>query len=242
MIEINLLPGAKKKRGAGARFQMPDLKQLAGVVKDPWLIALVAGWVLVAGVILLFYIPRQHQVQGLEPKLVETRHEAARLQEVLATQGQAQKVKDSLEHQIGIIRTIDRERYVWPHIMDAITKALPEYTWVDEIAATGGGEVGAVPAAGDTSSGAAAVSIQITGKSGDIQAVTRFVRNLEESPFLEGATQVSTQVVTENNRDVYNYVIRVHYQNPDSTLLTMEPLAASLVQSYRSGAVRPSGR
>ena len=40
MIEINLLPGAKRKRGGkGAGLRLPDLKQLAVLVKDPWLIA-----------------------------------------------------------------------------------------------------------------------------------------------------------------------------------------------------------
>lgn len=239
MIEINLLPGAKKKRGGGAKFQMPDFKQLATIVKDPWLVAVAAGWAIVALMLAFLYLPRQHAVKSLEPKLVDARHEAARLQEVLATQGSAQKVKDSLEHQIGIIRTIDRERYIWPHVLDAVTKALPQYTWLDGVEAQA--ETGNTPAPGD-STGGSTLNVQITGKSGDIQAVTRFVRNLEESPFLENATQVSTAVVTEGGRDVYTYVIRARYQMPDSTLLTMEPLAASLVQGYRSGAARPSGR
>ena len=239
MIEINLLPGAKKKRGGGKGFQMPDFKQLATAVKDPWLAAAVAGVAVLALMFLFLYLPKQRAVKALEPKLVDARHEAARLQEVLATQGQAQKVKDSLEHQIGIIRTIDRERYIWPHVLDAVTKALPQYTWLDGVEAQA--ETGGTPAPGD-STGSTTVNIQITGKSGDIQAVTRFVRNLEESPFLEQATQVSTAVVTENGRDVYTYVIRAKYQQPDSTLLTMEPLAASLVQGYRSGASRPQGR
>lgn len=239
MIEINLLPGAKKKRGGGKGFAMPDFKQLATAVKDPWLAAAVAGFAVLLILVFVLYLPRQRAVNALEPKLVDARHEAARLQEVLATQGQAQKVKDSLEHQIGIIRTIDRERYIWPHVLDAVTKALPPYTWLDAVEAQA--ETGNSPAPGD-STGSSTLNIQITGKSGDIQAVTRFVRTLEESPFLEQATQVSTAVVNENGRDVYSYVIRAKYQQPDSSLLTMEPLAASLVQSYRSGASRPQGR
>jgi Tfp pilus assembly protein PilN len=115
--------------------------------------------------------------------------------------------------------------------MDAVTKALPPYTWLDDLSGVVGAE--------DSSGG---VLVQLTGKSADIQAVTRFVRNLEESPFLEGATQLSTAVVSERGRDVYSFVIKVRYQHPDSTLLTMQPLAASLVQGYRSGASRGQGR
>lgn len=231
MIEINLLPGAKKKRGGkGAGFTMPDFKAMAGAIKDPWLIASVSVWVVVIAAIAIFWLPRKNAVNALEPRLANVQREARRLQQVRITQAQAQAKRDTLLTQINIIRTIDRERYIWPHIMDAVTKALPPYTWLDEM--------NSQPVTED-STGGQLVALQLTGKSADIQAVTRFVRNLEESPFLESATQVSTAVVNEQGRDVYTYIITVRYQQPDSSLLTMQPLAASLVQGYRSGTSRP---
>ena len=57
-------------------------------------------------------------------------------------------------------------------------------------------------------------------------------------PFLENATQTSTAIINERGRDVYTYVLNVKYQQPDSTLLTTQPLAATLIQGYRSGASR----
>lgn len=230
MIEINLLPGAKKKRGGkGGGFQMPDVKALAASVKDPWLIACVVGWLVFGLVVGLAYMPRRSAVQALVPKLTATQREATRLQAVLRTKAEVEAKRDTLITQINIIRDIDRERYIWPHILDAVTKALPPYTWLDDISSR--------QTEGD-SSGRGTVQLQITGKSADIQAITRFVRNLEESAFLESATQVSTAIVNERGRDVYTYVLNVRYQQPDSTLLTTQPLAASLVQGYRSGASR----
>ena len=42
MIEINLLPGARRKRGGkAAGLKLPDLKVLVTAVKDPWLIAII---------------------------------------------------------------------------------------------------------------------------------------------------------------------------------------------------------
>ena len=228
MIEINLLPGARKKRGGGAGFKMPDLKSLAASIKDPWLIACVVGWVLVAGLIGVFYVPRKTQVHALGPRLDSIEREARRLQEVLRTKSEAEAKRDTLEAQINVIRDIDRERYIWPHVMDAVTRSLPPYTWLDQVSYRSGADV-------DTSSG---LYIQLTGKSADIQAVTRFVRNLEESPFLQNCVLVSTAVVREAQHDLISYVIDVQYQQPDTTLLTMQPLAASLVQGYRSGTAR----
>lgn len=230
MIEINLLPGAKKKRGGkGGGFAMPDVKQLAAAIKDPWLIACVAGWGIFAAAAGLFWLPRSNAVKDLEPRLAQVQRDATRLQAVLATKAETEAKRDSLIGQIEVISNIDRERYIWPHILDAVTQALPPYTWLDDMASR---------AADADSSGGINVAFQLTGKSADIQAITRFVRNLEESPFLEQATQVSTAVVNEQGRDVFTYVINVKYQQPDSTRLTMQPLAASLVQGYRSGAAR----
>ena len=49
MIEINLLPGAKRKRGGkGFQFALPNVQALAGLAKDPWLIACIVSWALVA--------------------------------------------------------------------------------------------------------------------------------------------------------------------------------------------------
>jgi len=231
MIEINLLPGAKKKRGGkGGGFQMPDLKALATSVKDPWLIACAALWVVFAVFVGLFYLPRKGAVAELVPKLETTQREAQRLEAVLRTKAEMESRRDTLLAQVSIIRDIDRERYIWPHILDATTKALPPYTWLDNITSRA--------SEGDSSGTGLNVPLQISGKSGDIQAITRFVRNLEESPFLEGATQVSTAVVNERGRDIYTFVINARYQTPDTTLLTMQPLAASLVQGYRSGSRR----
>lgn len=231
MIAINLVPGARKKRGGGAGFKLPDLKTLTASVKDPWLIATVVGWVLVVAAMSVFYLPRRAQVAALEPKLAAAQREARRLQAVLRTKAETEAKRDSLIQQIEIIRAIDRERYIWPHILDQVTKALPPYTWLDDLSSR-------APEGGADTAVAAGPQLTISGKSADIQAVTRFVRNLEESPFLEAATTVSTAIVRDQGREIFTFVINVRYQQPDSTVLTTQPLAATLVQGYRSGVAR----
>jgi Tfp pilus assembly protein PilN len=225
VIAINLLPGAKKRKRGGAAFQMPDVKALAASVKDPWLLACVGVWTALAVVVLFLFLPRRGEIQALEPELETTKQEAARLRQVLRQKAETEARRDSLLAQIEVIRTIDRERYTWPHILDAVAKALPPYTWLDDLSTRQvEGEIAE-----------SQVAFQLTGKSADIQAITRFVRNLEESPFLEGATTVSTGIVNEQGREVFTFVLNARYQQPDTTLLTMQPLAASLVQGFRSG-------
>ncbi|HWP37467.1 MAG TPA: hypothetical protein VNL18_07945, partial [Gemmatimonadales bacterium] len=66
MIEINLLPGPKKKKAAGAGFQMPDFSALVAKVKDPLLLAAVGGWIVAAVVIGLIFTMESRKLAGLE--------------------------------------------------------------------------------------------------------------------------------------------------------------------------------
>lgn len=230
MIEINLLPGAKRKRSAkGAAFQMPDFKAMAGLVKDPWLIAFAGSWLVVGALLALMYLPRRAHVAELEPRLAAANREARRMSNILNRRRQFEARRESLLAQIAVIRNIDRERYIWPHILEAVTRALPAYTWLDEMGfRAGGGEADSTGTTG----------FQLSGKSADIQAVTRFVRNLEESPFLQNVATISTGTVSEQGRDVYTYVVTAQYTHPDSSLITMQPLSTTLVQGVRSGGGR----
>ncbi len=224
MIAINLLPGAKRKRGGkGLSFKMPDFAAMLGAVKEPWLIAAAVAWLLVLGMAGL-YAKRSAATGALEPKLQAAKRDSIRLAGILNRRHQLEQRRDSLLAEIEVIRDIDRDRYVWPHILDAVTKALPDYTWLDDLSGR--------TAEGDS----AAATLSIQGKTaGEAQAVTRFMRNLEDSPFIAGVTLVSSSMVTDQGRDLTSFTLNAHYQVPPPTILTMEPLAASVVQGVRSG-------
>lgn len=229
MIEINLLPGAKRKRsGKGAGIQLPDFKALAGLVKDPWLLAFIGSWLVFGLVFALLFLPRRARVGELEPRLQRTYNESLRLRGVLTQMRRFLARRETLQTQIGVIRDIDRERYVWPHIMQAVTRALPQYTWLEEMTVRTGSE-------GDSAGG---TSFQLTGKSADIQAITRFVRNLEDSPFLSQVSPISSATTSDEGRDVHTYVVTALYSHPDTSLITMQPLSTTLVQGVRSGGGR----
>jgi len=224
MIEINLLPGAKHKRGGkGGGLAIPDIGALVSQIKDPWLVAAIATWVLVLLGAAGLYLPRARATRELEPKLEAAKRDSVRYSSILVRKAQLERRRDSLLAEIQVIRDIDRDRYVWPHILDAVTKALPPYLWLDAVASRGG----------EGDSGSAALAIQ--GKTADPQALTRFMRNLEESPFVEGVTIVSSALVAEQGHDVTSFNLTAHYEVPPVTILTMEPLAASVVHGVRSG-------
>src|SRR2546428_12039477 len=76
MIEINLLPGKKKRAapGAGFRFALPDFRGLIATIRNPWLIAASAtSAVVIVGAVLLFF------TQTARVRVAEARLDAARV-------------------------------------------------------------------------------------------------------------------------------------------------------------------
>ena len=236
MIEINLLPGKKKKApGAGMKLSMPDFKGIIAQVKDPWLIGAIAAWVVVGGGGALLFITDRARLAAAETRLENVRVEKRRYDIVIAQKRQAEKVRDSLLYEINVIRQIDADRYIWPHVLDQATKALPPYTWITQvrtasvIIAPGGGQVNNGPVTVDRdSSGAPSVAVAIEGRTVDIQAYTTFLRQLAASPWFTDVTPASSQTVIEADRPVTSFTVTVHYRIADSVYIRTVPLVQSV--------------
>ena len=238
MIEINLLPGKKKAaKGAGMSFSMPDFKAIIAQVKDPWLIGAIVAWVIVGGGGALLFIADRARLARAEARLREVKIEKKRYDIVIAQKRQAEKVRDSLFYEITVIRNIDADRYVWPHVLDQTTKALPPYTWITRVGSVGAviqpgtGQAGGPPPSGvvvqDSVSGPM-VRVQIDGRTVDIQAYTTFLRQLAASPWFTDVTPASSQTVIENDRPVTAFQVTVRYRLADSVYIRTVPLVQSV--------------
>src|SRR5687767_3109107 len=138
MITVNLRPNLKRKRarsplaGFGESF-----RGLGGKVKDPLLLVAVLSWVAVGGFLGYVFLSTTRELSALEPQLEQTRAEHKRFKAFLAEKRHQETIRDSLVAQIGVIRTVDGDRYVWPHLLDEVTKALPAYTWLVDLGMAG---------------------------------------------------------------------------------------------------------
>jgi len=236
MIEINLLPGKKKAaKGAGMKLSMPDFRGLIAQVKDPWLIGAIGAWVLVGGGGALLFITDRARLAAAETRLETVRVEKRRYDIVIAQKRQAEKVRDSLLFQINVIRQIDADRYIWPHVLDQATKALPPYTWITQVRTASAiiapipGQVNNGPVTVDRdSTGAPLVAVTIEGRTVDIQAYTTFLRQLAASPWFTDVTPASSQTVIEADRPVTSFAVTVHYKVADSVYIRTIPLVQSV--------------
>jgi Tfp pilus assembly protein PilN len=244
MITVNLRPGQKRKRSGtslkGLMDRLSVLRELSAKVKDPLLMAAVGAWVCVVAGLGLIYLNNVRQLYVLEPRLEQARSENRRFKAFIADKRRQEKIRDSLLAQITVIRRVDGDRYIWPHLLDEITKALPAYTWLVDLGTASspnaaqaaaqapkatGSKAGATP---DSVALQPAVAFQINGRTIDIQAYTRFLRQLEASPWIVDVTPVSAQTVVEKERPVTAFVIRATYTRADSAYIRTAPFSQSV--------------
>lgn len=252
MIEINLLSpgeGAGKKKSGGlaflARFQRDKNSQntsmddSAPAPARPMISA--AAGIAVAFAVLgvgggFWYQDRQ--LASLDEHLQQELADSARFSAVIGERKTVIARRDSLISQLGIIQQIDDSRYVWPHILDEVSRALPPYTWITTITqmsakavlpqrdtahkAADSTKVRAKPAAEPE------VTFQIVGNTVDIQALTRFMRVLESSPFVQNVTINKSSVMLIDNREVTEFTLDVQYQKPDPAAVTTVPITLSV--------------
>ena len=236
MIEINLLPGKKKKAaGGGFSFAKLDIRQsLAGLVagvRDPWLLAAIAAWGVLIGVGGFFYLNGLRVVGNAEERLEAVRAEKRRFDVVIAQKRQSERIRDSLVAELNVIKQIDADRYVWPHVLDQITKALPPYTWLTDVAGgnarSAGVAAGAQPAAVD-SGAPGGIQITIQGRTVDIQAFTTFLRQLTNSPWFTEVMPNNSSTVIEADRPVTAFNVTMRYRTADSVFIRTVPLVESM--------------
>ena len=238
MITVNLRPDLKRKRARPPlQGVLEGVRGLGSNVKDPVLLVAVLSWVGVLGWLGFVAVGTSRQLGALQPQLEQTRAEHRRFKTFLAEKRHQETIRDSLVSQISVIRGVDGDRYVWPHLLDEVTKALPAYTWIVDM----GGAAPAAPPPGAPQPGAAkadtsadsavvvpAIQFQVNGRTVDIQAYTRFLRQLEASPWIADVTPVSAQTVVEKERPVTAFTIRATYRQADSAYIRTVPLSQSV--------------
>jgi Tfp pilus assembly protein PilN len=238
MITVNLRPGQRRKRSGNPLKGLLDglsvFRELSTKIKDPLLMGAVGAWVLVIAALGLIYLNNVRQLYTLEPRLEQARSENRRFKAFLADKRRQEQIRDSLLAQITVIRSVDGDRYIWPHLLDEITKALPAYTWLVDLGVsapvavnTTPGPAGAKPDSADTVK-PPPLAFQINGRTIDIQAYTRFLRQLEASPWIVDVTPVSAQTVVEKERPVTAFTIRASYNRADSAYIRTAPFSQSV--------------
>jgi Tfp pilus assembly protein PilN len=224
-IEINLLPGARKKTG-GARLSLPDFGEIVKRVKDPLLIGALAAWVVGLSVMGWMWYTQTTALSAMEPRLLDAQNAARRFGQIIAQKERQIVLRDSLIIELSAIRRIDGDRFVWPHIMEEVTKALPEFTWIVALdAVTVQDQV-----LEDGTVIPAPVQFTIDGRTSNIQSYTRFMTRLQDSPWFRNVGSTGTNTVVESGRTMRAFQITGTYQVADSVFIRTVPVTETFIE------------
>jgi Tfp pilus assembly protein PilN len=240
MITVNLRPDLKRKRARPPmQGALEGLRGLGSKIKDPLLLVAVVSWVAVVGWLGFMFLGTAHELSALEPQLEQSRAENKRFKAFLAEKRHQEMIRDSLVAQISVIRTVDGDRYVWAHVLDEVTRALPAYTWLVDLGPVAATAAAPAPGAAKPADAKkadstkvdtlpAAMQFELNGRTVDIQAYTRYLRQLEASPWVTDVTPVRAQTVVEKERPITAFTIRATFHQADSAYIRTVPLSQSV--------------
>lgn len=213
MIEVNLLPGGKKKTSKGFSFSMPKLSLGGGGgdAGDPYIIFFAVAAAIAIGYMGYMFWSVSREAGALEVRLEEERQDSIRFAAIIEQTNRLTARRDSIAERVQIIQDIDAGRFVWPHIMDEIAAAVPEYTWLREV----------------TYANSDPLQVRIVGRAGSIYAITNFMSRLESSAFFRNVQPQTIQQQpseTDPNDLVQVFELLVTYEAPPLDELETVPL------------------
>jgi Tfp pilus assembly protein PilN len=240
MIEINLLPGTgKKTRRSGVSSGLSTaLSGFFGQIKDPYMIAAVASAIVCSLAVAYLHLGQMSQERSMRTAEEAALADSARYASVILEKRRAEARRDSVLRQVKLIEAIDNDRYVWPHLLAEVSKSVPQFTWIGELrflnsaqspAAAAPIDTAALNAATNAADSAAIASprsnpdapreplrFALKGYTVDVQAMTRLIRDMESSPFIENVVLKGTKAAAQGVTVVTEFDLEGQYQQPDS--------------------------
>ncbi|MEE8447569.1 MAG: PilN domain-containing protein [Gemmatimonadota bacterium] len=202
MIEINLHPAgetakAKRRRRTGRRVTTGGGRG----ARNPWQTGMVAVLVVVPVAVAALWLTQRARANGLEERLQAASADSARLADLRALSDSLTERQTLIGERMDLIRTLDRDRFIWPHIMEETSRALPNFVWLTSIQ-----ELSPLPG----------LTVEIRGMAATPLAVTEYVRRLADSPYLGSVRILGSQLEPVPNSDVevHAFTLIVDYDSP----------------------------
>src|SRR5688572_11848788 len=136
MIQVNLLPGTSS-RSRDRSFDLGGMLSSATAgIRDKYMLAAVGSSGTVVLAVGLLFMSQSNLERSLTERERVAMQDSARYKVVLAAREKAEATRDSLYQQVAIIKSIDDSRFLWPHLLEEISNALPQYTWLTLVTQT----------------------------------------------------------------------------------------------------------
>lgn len=217
MIEVDLRPGREKEPSGGGglgdvELEMPDWASLEGLRTDPWTAAVVIAGLVLAGGIAWSWMSQERRAEELDRRLERAVQDSARLTDLRTLSDSLIARRKSIRSRVRLVKELDRNRYVWPHLLVEVSRALPGVAWIVSMERT---------------SSLPGLDLVIRGVAANPLAITSFVRNLREQPHVGSATIQGSSRQQVEGVTAQSFTLRLSYRRPPEAQVRTRPLVAS---------------
>jgi type IV pilus assembly protein PilN len=184
MIKINLLEVEKERR----------VKTTAPGGTPTALLALVIIGLAVAAFI-FYYIAKQKHISFLEDDIAKKRIQTKELEPYIKRVEELDQRRQELAQKNHAIELLRSQRTIPVHIMDEVSRALPDYLWITSMTVQG-------------------EQLQISGATLQEQAIPTFMKNLDASEFIGTCSLIETRSNPSAQQPSTTFSISAPITNP----------------------------
>lgn len=204
MIRINLLPAERAKtstKRASSASGMPP-GQRVSLACSLLLVATGLG-------ILWWWWALGTASAKLDGELLAAQRETIRLRSIIQQVDNFEKQKQQLQQRVALIEELRTGQGAPVHILDEISRALPDMLWLTEIKQDGTGD------------------LAIDGRCVTLTALSDFVGNLERSGQFHRPVEIvdsKVEASTQSGPDLIKFTVKATYGKPDEPTSPARPV------------------
>jgi type IV pilus assembly protein PilN len=188
LIKINLLSVDRERAKRKAKFQIGQ-KVTVGCSLILVTTALLVGW---------WYWSLKSESADLDQQIVDAQQETIRLQSVIQQVQQFEARRAQLQQRVSLIEQLRKGQTGPVHLLDEISRALPDTMWLTELRQTGN-------------------DVVIDGRCTSLTSLSDFVSGLETSNLFERPVEIIDSVVeagTPTSPELIRFSVKARFIAP----------------------------
>ena len=218
MIRINLSgsdkPTKKRKSAGGGGGGAPSTP---GAMQAYLLLGIFLGGALLVCLGLFFYV--SGQIRALDTKIAAAEERQRQLQEIKRQVDALELKRATFQRKVDLIERLKAEQSGPVHMLDEISKSLPDFVWMTNLDQTG-------------------TAVRFTGQSNGLTSVADFISALERSGWFPNVDLASS---TEN-ANIITYALTAIFRNPEVAKKEAEAAARRPIPGSTAAGAPPAAR
>lgn len=203
MPRINLAPGEKQERAKSARTSPRfQVERPAWLPTSPTFLA-GAGAMILLLIAVFFYFGEKRALAETTEAIADAETDSARYQGIVARVRALETVQARLASRVEVMEQVVEGRFFWIDLMETLSMALPEYTWIEK--------VDQEELTGD--------QIRIAGGTFANAAVTDYMRGLESSQHLGDVSLVGVSRVEKDDAQYQAFTLIATFEGFRATVI-----------------------